>query len=93
VPKLKDLFIAKLFAENFRQKVSGAKDGRPDWVAQISEGDDEGLFGEDSAVWQVHSSVATLIGGIRALLMQATHPAPLAGVTNHSRYQADPMGA
>ena len=92
MPKLKDLFIARLFAENLRQKVSGAKDGRPDWVAQISEGDDEGLFGEDSAVWQVHSSVATLIGGIRALLMQATHPAPLAGVTNHSRYQADPMG-
>jgi uncharacterized protein (DUF2236 family) len=36
--------------------------------------------------------MATLVGGVRALLMQALHPGSLAGVRNHSRYQNDPLG-
>jgi len=40
----------------------------------------------------VHSSVATLVGGVRALLLQAAHPAALAGVAEHSRYETDPLG-
>jgi uncharacterized protein (DUF2236 family) len=36
--------------------------------------------------------VATLIGGIRALLMQALHPGSLTGVEQHSRYEHDPLG-
>ncbi len=55
-------------------------------------GDDVGLFGPDSAVWVVHGSVSTLVGGIRALLMQATHPAALSGVAEHSQYDTDPLG-
>jgi uncharacterized protein (DUF2236 family) len=50
------------------------------------------LFGPDSAVWQVHGSIATLVGGVRALLLQAAHPAPLSGVAEHSRYESDPLG-
>jgi uncharacterized protein (DUF2236 family) len=55
-------------------------------------GNDAGLFGPDSAVWQVHGCIATLVGGIRALLMQAAHPAALTGVAEHSAYDTDPLG-
>ena len=79
-------------ADQFRKTVSGSKDGKPEWVKYIEMGDDEGLFGVDSAVWQVHGCIATLVGGVRALLLQACHPAPLAGVAQHSRYEADPVG-
>lgn len=84
--------LTKPIADKFRESVSGDKDGHPDWVNLIAEGEDEGLFGPESAVWEVHGCVATIVGGIRALLMQATHPAPLAGVAQHSRYESDPLG-
>ena len=79
-------------ANRFREIVSGSKDGRPDWVKFIDLGEGPGLFGANSAVWQVHGSVATLVGGIRALLLQAAHPAALTGVSQHSRYESDPLG-
>lgn len=72
--------------------VSGEPNGRPAWVKYIEEGEDEGYFGPESPVWQVHGSVSTLIGGIRALLLQAAHPAALAGVATHSRYETDLLG-
>ncbi len=82
----------KAVADSFREMVSGSPDGKPAWVKFIEEGEDEGFFGPGSAVWQVHGSVATLIGGIRALLLQAAHPAALAGVATHSRYETDLLG-
>jgi len=84
--------LTKPLANKFRESVSGDKDGKPAWVQSIAEGDDEGYFGPESAVWQVHGCIATIVGGIRALLLQACHPAPLAGVAQHSRYESDPMG-
>lgn len=79
-------------ASSFREIVSGNPEGRPAWVKSIEEGSDVGLFAEDSAIWEVHGSVSTLIGGIRALLLQAAHPAALSGVRAHSRYQTDLFG-
>ena len=87
-----NFFLTKPLADKFRENVSGSKDGKPDWVASIAEGEDIGLFGPESAVWQVHGSIATFVGGVRALLLQAAHPAPLAGVAEHSRYETDPIG-
>lgn len=84
--------LTKPLADKFREVVSGSRDGRPDWVKTIGEGSGEGLFGPESAVWQVHGTVATLVGGVRALLLQAAHPAPLSGVAEHSRYETDPLG-
>lgn len=89
---LSHLRIVKPLANRFREVVSGSKDGKPEWVDSISLGNDEGLFGPRSAVWKIHGSVATIVGGIRALLLQATHPAPLNGVATHSRYESDPLG-
>ena len=84
--------LTKPLADKFREIVSGSKDGRPDWVNTIALGSGPGLFGPDSAVWQVHGCIATLVGGVRALLLQAAHPAPLSGVAEHSRYESDPLG-
>lgn len=79
-------------ADAFRKTVSGDPSGAPDWSQQMAIGNDVGLFGPGSAVWQVHGCIATLVGGIRALLMQAAHPAALTGVAEHSAYDTDPLG-
>ena len=84
--------LTKPLADKFRENVSGSKDGRPEWVNSIAVGSGPGLFGPGSAVWQVHGCIATLVGGVRALLLQAAHPAPLSGVAEHSRYETDPLG-
>ena len=79
-------------AQGFRSIVSGDPEGTPDWVRQLAHGTDVGYFGPGSAAWTVHGSLPTLVGGVRALLMQALHPGALAGVMQHSRYEADPLG-
>jgi hypothetical protein len=72
--------------------VSGDPSGAPEWVRDMATGTDEGYFGPESAAWAVHGSLPTLVGGVRALLMQALHPGALAGVHQHSRYQEDALG-
>jgi len=79
-------------ADAFRKTVSGDASGAPVWSQQMAIGNDVGLFGPESAVWQVHGCIATLVGGVRALLMQAAHPAALTGVAEHSAYDTDPLG-
>ena len=90
--KLLGALGGKRAADAFRKTVSGDPSGAPEWSKQMAIGDDVGLFGPDSAVWQVHGCIATLVGGIRALLMQAAHPAALTGVAEHSAYDTDPLG-
>lgn len=53
---------------------------------------DPGLFGPDSVSWRVVGDVTAIVGGIRALLVQAAHPEVVAGVADHSRYREDPLG-
>ena len=79
-------------ADAFRRTVSGDPSGEPEWSKQMAIGSDIGYFGPESAVWQVHGCIATLVGGIRALLLQAAHPAALTGVAEHSAYDTDPFG-
>jgi uncharacterized protein (DUF2236 family) len=62
----------------------GQDDGMPD--------DDLGLFGPDSVTWRLHADPSTLIGGLRALLIQALHPHAMAGVDQHSDYRSDQWG-
>ena len=92
MPDLSNFPLTKPLANRFREVVSGNKDGTPKWAFQMLEGNDEGYFGPESAVWEVHGCVSTIVGGVRALLLQAAHPAALAGVSEHSRYQEDPLG-
>lgn len=51
-----------------------------------------GIFGPESMSWLVHSDPVALLGGIRALLLQALHPEAMAGVAKWSDYQEDPWG-
>ena len=53
--------------------------------------DEHGLFGPDSVSWRVIGHPAALVGGMRALLLQALHPLAMAGVAQHSNYLEDPM--
>mgnify|MGYP002141695644 FL=1 len=79
--------IQEFFSVRFRRLLSGAKDGVPPWLQIIADGDTDGLFLPNEAPWIVHRDFATLVGGVRALLMQALHPGSLAGVMQHSRYE------
>jgi uncharacterized protein (DUF2236 family) len=76
----------------FRRILSGDDEGQPDWVRALGEPGDAGWFGPRSATWEVNGSLATLVGGVRALLLQACHPLALAGVEQHSSYREDPLG-
>jgi uncharacterized protein (DUF2236 family) len=80
------------FSVKFRRLLSGAPDGTPPWLEIIASGETGGLFLPTDGPWVVHRDFGTLVGGIRALLVQALHPATLAGVRNHSRYEKDPLG-
>ena len=79
-------------ASAFRKAVSGDPKGLPAWSQEMAIGNDAGFYGPSSDVWKVHGSLATLVGGVRALLMQAAYPAALAGVSQHSAYDTDPLG-
>lgn len=53
---------------------------------------DPGLLGPESVSWPVIGDAAAFVGGIRALIVQTAHPEVVAGVEQHSRYKADPLG-
>jgi len=74
------------------QTLSGTDDGSPQWVQDLARGTDAGFFGPGSASWAVHGGMATMVAGIRALLVQALHPGAMAGVHDWSRYRDDPLG-
>ncbi|MGH8946356.1 MAG: oxygenase MpaB family protein, partial [Acidimicrobiia bacterium] len=53
---------------------------------------DPGLLGPGSVSWMVIADIATFVGGMRALFIQAAHPEVVAGVGDHSDYREDPLG-
>jgi uncharacterized protein (DUF2236 family) len=89
---LKNNAFQEALSVRFRRLLSGDPKGVPPWLDVIAAGDEAGFFLPTDAPWVVHSDFGTLVGGIRALLMQALHPGSLTGVKNHSRYQSDPLG-
>jgi uncharacterized protein (DUF2236 family) len=84
--------LQEFASKRFRKLLSGDPNGIPPWLDVVSAGDEEGFFLPSDAPWVVHADFGTLVGGIRALLMQALHPGSLTGVKNHSRYESDPLG-
>ncbi len=80
-------------AVSVRQVLSGTDDGQTRVIERIGRPPGApGWFGPQNAVWTVHGSVATFLGGIRSLLLQSLHPLALAGVQEHSSYREDPLG-
>jgi uncharacterized protein (DUF2236 family) len=53
---------------------------------------DAGLFGPDSVGWRIHADPVMLVGGLRALLVQALEPHAMAAVDQHSKFREDPWG-
>ena len=53
---------------------------------------DPGLFGPGSVTWRVMKEPVLILGGGRALLMQAAHPLVAEGAIEHSSYATDPFG-
>ena len=89
---LKNNAFQESLSVRFRRLLSGDPNGVPPWLDVVAAGDEAGFFLPTDAPWVVHADFGTLVGGIRALLMQALHPGSLTGVKNHSRYQSDPLG-
>jgi uncharacterized protein (DUF2236 family) len=52
--------------------------------------DDLGVFGPGSATWRVHAEPLTMVGGLRALLLQALHPEAMRLLYEKSSFQDDP---
>ena len=84
--------VQEFFSRRFRSLLSNEPSGTPPWLETIAKGETGGLFLPSDAPWVVHRDFGTLVGGIRALLMQALHPGTLAGVAQHSRYEQDALG-
>lgn len=89
---MKNNALQENLSRRFRKLLSGAQDGIPPWLPIVAEGDEPGFFVPQDAPWVVHRDFSTLVGGVRALLMQALHPGSLTGVAQHSRYEEDPLG-
>jgi uncharacterized protein (DUF2236 family) len=51
---------------------------------------DDGYFGPGSITWRIHSHPSGIVGGLRALMVQALNPLAMAAVDQHSSYKRDP---
>jgi uncharacterized protein (DUF2236 family) len=54
--------------------------------------EDVGLFGPDTVTWRIHADPSMVVGGIRALLIQALNPLAMAAVEQSKVFQVDPWG-
>jgi uncharacterized protein (DUF2236 family) len=50
----------------------------------------DGYFADDSVIRRVANRSVLMLGGPRALLLQAAHPLVAAGIVGHSRFDAEP---
>ena len=51
-----------------------------------------GYFGPNSVAWRLHSDPVMLVGGMRALLVQALEPRAMAAVDQFGKFREDPWG-
>lgn len=81
--------IKKMIADQIR---SFTGSGKPP-TNFLTPVNDPGLFGPNSLAWEIHRDfISMMIGGISALILQAQHPAALAGVWDHSSFRNDLRG-
>jgi uncharacterized protein (DUF2236 family) len=86
-------FSKPIFTPALRAWVVRAFPREPGGIDYEQPRGDPGLFGPDSATWQVHADfVGMLSGGLCALMLQTLHPAVLAGVWDHSNFREDLVG-
>jgi uncharacterized protein (DUF2236 family) len=51
----------------------------------------DGYLGPDSVAWKVIGHPVSLVGGLRALIVQSLHPLAMAGVVQHSDFARRPL--
>jgi len=84
--------VPLLLSAPLRRLISGDDEGQTDYVREMALPGDAGLFGPDSVTWRVLAHPSTLLGGIRALVLQSLDPLTVAGVARHSRFREEPIG-
>ena len=82
--------LRQIIGETLRSRVAGPDADAKAAVIWDSPG--ERWHAPDSVIWHVNGDAAMYAGGIRSLLLQALHPAAMAGVAGHSGYRSDPWG-
>lgn len=82
--------VRRRVARSVRGAIGARRPGREPF--DLADEDDPGLFGPESVAWRVHRDTSMFIGGLRALLLQTSHPLAMAGVADHSDYRSDPWG-
>lgn len=82
--------LRNLIGSAIRSRVAGPDPEERE--AKIWGADGERWHRPSDAIWKVNRDAAMYAGGIRALLLQALHPAAMAGVAGHSGYRSDPWG-
>ncbi len=83
-------WLRGLIGAAIRERVAGPDEEAR--VARIWGADGERWHAPTDVIWKVNRDAAMYAGGIRALLLQALHPAAMAGVAGHSGYRSDPWG-
>ncbi|HMS35558.1 MAG TPA: oxygenase MpaB family protein [Arachnia sp.] len=83
-------WLRGLIGAAIRERVAGPDEEAR--VARIWGAVGERWHAPTDAIWKVNRDAAMYAGGIRALLLQALHPAAMAGVAGHSGYRSDPWG-
>jgi uncharacterized protein (DUF2236 family) len=83
-------WLRGLIGSAIRERVAGPDEEAR--VARIWGADGERWHAPTDTIWKVNRDAAMYAGGIRALLLQALHPAAMAGVAGHSGYRSDPWG-
>lgn len=56
----------------------------------VDDADEVGYFGPDSMTWRIHGEPVAMIGGVRALLLQALHPGAMELLYTRSNFRDDP---
>jgi uncharacterized protein (DUF2236 family) len=51
---------------------------------------DVGYFGPESVTWRIHGEAIAMVGGLRALLLQALHPGAMRLLAERSNFRDDP---
>ncbi len=82
--------LRQVIGETLRSRVAGPD--ADEKAAAIWDSPGERWHSPDSIIWHVNGDAAMYAGGIRSLLLQALHPAAMAGVAGHSGYRSDPWG-
>lgn len=63
-----------------------------DYLRERSAGELEGIYGPDSMTWVIYREPVILLGGLRAILLQITHPAVAIGISQNSNFRGDLLG-